>query len=166
MPPESTSHKDLRFNISTALLIVLIVGGLYYWYGRTKTVVTPIQTTNTIRNIVTQTPVVSGQPAGSPTGFPSDIPVETANITQSYRVSYPDSPTARYTVSYTTNKTKDALWKIYTDYFKTAGYTIDTKVTDKTKGVFRATKGLDEIDIYMTPQKGGGELVQVTYLNK
>lgn len=65
-----------------------------------------------------------------PPGFPSDILVDPMRITLSNKTVFAGRNTSQYTVSYTSNLSRDALLKLYTESLTSAGYVIN-KDTDK-----------------------------------
>jgi hypothetical protein len=178
MPPSDpvtppAGHKEVRV-ILPALLLVLIIGALYYWYaGKVKAPTAPAETASSTAatstaaapNVhVTQINLAEASTPTSklPAGFPSDIPVEAANITQSYSAVYADHGVTQYTVNYTSAKTKDALWAAYTSYVSAAGYALGA-TTNKSEGVLDATKGKNDLNVLITSHNSTS-LVQITYL--
>ncbi|MDB5194632.1 MAG: hypothetical protein JWN50_646 [Parcubacteria group bacterium] len=166
--------KETRVILPALLLVLIIVGG-YYWYasrnsGSQPAVVSTATTTPTATGPaagveVAKTDLTPGVLTKLPAGFPASIPVEQATITESYKAVYTEHGVTQYTVTYTSTKTKDALWKIYTDFGTAQGYKINATSTDKTKGVLDLQKGNNELNAVITAQ-GGSTLVQLNYVER
>lgn len=164
--------------ILPALLLVLLIGAGYYWYASRTSTPAPAE------NATTTTPAieVTGEPAANvevsradisagsvsklPEGFPASIPVELPNIKESFKALYGDQKATQYTVSYTSSKTADQLWTIYTTYLASAGYKIDkTSSSTKAPGNLRATKDQDEISIIIT-KANSSSFVQINLVDR
>jgi hypothetical protein len=170
IPPEvpKRSGGEARM-ILPALLLVLIIGGAYYWYA-SRTAENPYTENTTPAPTVT----VTGEPANNvevtkadisagsqtklPEGFPTAIPIEQASITDSFRAVYKDQGVTQYTVSYTSKKTKDELWTIYTNYLAGASYKIDAANTNKTLGSIRASSDKNTISITISSNTSGSKV--------
>jgi hypothetical protein len=97
-----------------------------------------------------------------PAGFPASIPIEQANVTESYRAVYTEHNAVQYSVSYTSVKSKDALWDMYNSYLKSEGYLAE-QGTSKSQGQHIATKDGDTMSIVIST-RGGSSLVQLSLL--
>jgi hypothetical protein len=100
-----------------------------------------------------------------PAGFPSSIPVEQANISESYRVVYSERGVTQYTVSFTSLKSKEALWDSYNDYLKSSGYSIDSSLTAKSQGQISGNKEGDSISVIIS-LRNGISFVQLNLLDR
>jgi hypothetical protein len=103
---------------------------------------------------VTKTDITQSGVSKLPVGFPSDIPVEVSNI----RV-------IQYTVSYTSFKSKDALWTTYSDFMKSAGFEIEASATSKSLGQISGTKDGDSLSIVVSSHSGV-TLAQINLLDR
>jgi hypothetical protein len=164
----SPSIKFLSFLV----VIVIALGAGWYVVSQrqpdidgpvTEEVVTDENTKEIDGVLVTQSSVAD---TGSklPAGFPRDIPVEQSNITESYRAVYTEHGVTQYTVSYTSNKSRDALWDLYNSYFKSVGYTVE-QGSSKTQGQISANKGSDTISVVLSA-RGGVSLAQISLLDR
>lgn len=100
-----------------------------------------------------------------PAGFPRDIPVEEVNVTESYRAVYTENRAAQYTVSYTSNKSRDSLWDTYNSFMKGAGYAIETTGTSKSQGQLMGNKDNDTLSVIISARTGM-TLVQINLLDR
>ena len=144
-----------------ALLVVIALGAYAYVHISSRaltTAVSPVATS-------TGTTAVSGRPTSLPAGFPPDIPVERAGLTESYSTPYAAQHVTQYSVSYTSSQSKDAVWKTYTDFLASAGYTTDAKATSKAAGLIVASKGGNDLNVVITSH-GQTTLVQISYIER
>jgi len=176
MPSSAPSggHKEVRL-ILPALLLVLIIGAVYYWYASRSSAPAPAQNTQAATSTAAVAPNVDVQQVNLaqatsaasklPAGFPASIPVETAGIKESYKAVYTDHNVTQYTVSYSTAKSKDTLWRIYTDFGTANAFTVNASSTSRAQGVLDLRKGKDELNVVIS-SAGSGSLVQMTYLDR
>jgi hypothetical protein len=179
--PTPTGHGREARMILPALLLVLLIGGGYIWYKERSHTPTPAvsngtQTTTTGTaakdvTVVNALATSGGNSSAStttsklPPGFPAGIPVEQATLTESYKANYASNGVTQYSVAYTSAKTKDALWKIYTDYATSAGFTVSASA-NKAKGLFSATKANNQLSVVISTPTASGSFVQLTYIEK
>ncbi len=158
----------MKFLVIGAVLL-LIVGGA--WFSYTNLDKQPIEekeitVVNKKEGIeVTKTNVVESGGSRLPKGFPTDIPVEATTVGDSYKAFYEKVGVTQYTVSYTSNKTKNELWDIYDKFMQGAGYTIQPYSSVKSTGQISGMKGDDSLSIIISSQKSVS-LVQISYLDR
>ncbi|MBX4195881.1 hypothetical protein KW796_02950 [Candidatus Parcubacteria bacterium] len=113
---------------------------------------------------VTNTDIAQNGVSRLPVGFPKGIPVEVPNITESYRVAFNSRGITQYSVSYTSVKTKDALWDLYSAFMKSSGYDID-KGSSKSLGQISGTKNNDSLSIVIS-SNSSVSMVQLSLLDR
>jgi len=164
----SPSIKFLTFLV----LIVLILGAGWFYFSakapqtdiREEAVVE--EETEDINGVkVTQANIAETGTSRLPAGFPKDIPVEEVNVIESYRAVYTEQNVTQYTVSYTSTKSRDALWDMYNSFMKSAGFSLDTSASFKSLGQISGSKGSDGLSIVLSA-RSGLTLVQVSYLDR
>lgn len=151
--------------------VVVIIAGV--WYFLMTRPITPVAnlepkilTEENVAVSVTKPDISASSVSKLPAGFPTSIPVETANITESYRAVYNERGVTQYTVSYTSLKTRDALWDAYSSYMKGAGYTLDTGTTSKTSGNISGTNASNDTLSVILSSRSGTTLVQMSLLDR
>jgi hypothetical protein len=154
------------------VVVVLVLGGAWYFMMQSANVSAPADNDSngtssqpTTQEEVIVTKVDTAEPGVSklPAGFPSGVPVEQANVSESYRVVYSERGVTQYTVSYTSLKGRDALWDIYNDYLKSAGYSVDSGLTSKNQGQISGNKDGDSLSVIIS-QRNGVSFVQLNLL--
>ena len=157
--------------LSIIVGVAIILGGVWYLL-MTVPKVTPIDTEglNVVSEQkpeveVTKTDLNQGGTSKLPAGFPTKIPVEIANITESYRALYANRGVTQYTVSFTSLKSRETLWNIYSDFMKSDGYKIDATATSKSAGQVSGDKDNDTLSIVISV-RGGLSLVQINLLDR
>lgn len=163
-------------NIKFLSLLVLVVVALGLgWYFVSNRVPAPIddvggevvkdENTKEINGVLVTEASLADTGSKLPAGFPRDIPVEQINVTESYRAVYEERGATQYTVSYTSNKSRDALWDTYNSYLKSAGYSIDTTSTSKSQGQIMGSRENDTLFIIISA-RSGLTLVQINLLDR
>lgn len=149
------------------IILVVAVGGYYLYINSTDNRFARVPNTKPSSEIA-----VSGQFGKStsvskalPTQFPPNIPIETGNITENYKVAYNSAGLTQYTVSYTSSKTKTALWNTYNTYMKANNYVLNTKLTSQTKGTLSGTLASASLVVVISTTPTGS-LVHLTYIVK
>ena len=141
--------------ILSLVVLLAVAGGLYYLLSGSSTNTGPMtEVQYTEENVKVSQVDLSSSGSKTPAGFPASIPIEQAGITDSYKATYEDYGMTQHTVNYTSSKTRDALWKQYTDYFSANGYILDTNSSRKETGVMRGVKGKTEINVIMVVSEG------------
>jgi hypothetical protein len=170
MPPQNSqvTNSNKGLEILGALLIVLIIAGGYYLSqvrNGGHLVQVPSKASSQIAVTGQFGKTSSATSKVLPTQFPANIPVETKNITENYKVAYNNTGLTQYTVSYTSAKTKTALWSVYNTYMKANGYDLNAKLTNQTKGTLSGTHANTSLVVVIS-STSAGSLVHLTYIVK
>lgn len=153
--------------LSLIVGIIIVGGAAWFFFGRepeaaSEPIVTPVEVDKNIEVIETDI-AETGQAV--PLGFPESIPVESNNITESVRVAYKEQGVTQYTVSYTSMKSRESLWDLYSGYMGKAGFTVDKTTSSKSLGQLSGNKGNDTLSVAISDH-GGVALVQLNYLER
>lgn len=153
-----------------ALLVVIILLSAWFWIStqpKTTTTKTDIRTSdgNVTSVEVTKTDIAGGSTSNLPAGFPNNIPVETNNLTESFRAAYKSRNIVQYSVSYTSARSRDALWDTYSEFFNSSGYTVDKTGTSRSLGQLSAALDNDSISVVISGHNGLS-LVQINYVER
>ncbi|MBX4198871.1 hypothetical protein KW800_01180 [Candidatus Parcubacteria bacterium] len=159
----------MKLLATLVLLLLMFIGAWLYLREGDKTTVVQTaviggETTET-KVEVTKTDITQNGLSSLPVGFPSDIPVEVSNITESYRAAYQGKGLVQYTVSYTSEKSRESLWNSYSEFMNKSGYTIDKGSSSKSLGQIYGVKGIDSLSIIISV-RGGLSLVQINLLDR
>lgn len=85
-----------------------------------------------------------------PDQFPADIPLEAgATVTGNYNATATDGR-SQATRSFETQKTLDENFKIYSDFFKSAGYKVDSTINQATFKAILASKADFKVQVNMS----------------
>lgn len=139
-PQGSDDHKRLKVLLTVLLAVLVVVGGYVWLKGMLSKPAddAAAEVSEPKENVV----VEAYEEAGiAPEGFPADIPVEIARVTESYKTEYKEHNVEQYTLTYETDKIKDAKWDEYNTYMKTSGYSMASGSTNKSAGTLYGTKG-------------------------
>lgn len=155
----------MKFFVPIVIIVLVIIGGaLFMRQSKETPFIEETAKTNTNTTVkVTKTDILK---TGSrlPEGFPKEIPVESISIKDSYRAYYEKVKATQYTVSYTSERTKNDLWKTYSDYMEAESYIV-SPASSKTTGQISGTKGDDSLSVIVT-NHNNVSLVQIVYLDR
>ncbi len=85
-----------------------------------------------------------------PDQFPADIPLETgATVTGNYNATAADGR-SQATRSFETTKTLDDNFKLYSDFFKKSGYTVNSTINQANFKAILASKGDLKVQVNMS----------------
>ena len=158
--------------LSILIVGLVFLGGVWYFLmTRSMDTVSDLEPGTSMTEVekgieVTKTDITQAGISKLPTGFPSAIPVEAPNVTESYRTVYKERGVTQYTVSYTSLKSRDALWDIYNDYMRSANYTLDTSATSKSLGQISGTTANNDTLSIIISARSGFTLVQISFLDR
>ncbi len=163
-----------KVNQWVKILFALVAVGLVFlvWFGLKKIFVKPapidVATTTPRTNngniSVTKTDVAQNGGSKLPQGFPASIPVENLTIKDSYKAVYSNLSVTAYTVSYTSQKSRDDLWTTYDNYMNSTGYVID-RDSSKSAGQISGTKDNNTLSVFVSAHNGIS-LVQISYVSR
>lgn len=102
-----------------------------------------------------------------PQGFPVGIPVEAANIVEAYSVpiTLNGQTLMQYTVSYTTEKSRQAKYDEYLSYMTRQGYDFGGRGQDARNFTLYGIKDNDDLSVAVSPQEVGN-LVQISFIDR
>jgi hypothetical protein len=146
----------MKFAVLLGVVVVVVAGAWLGWDFFQNQAPTEPQdlgnTTTTNEDLqITKTDLSNSQ-SRVPNGFPSNIPIESAGITDSSKAE--SSSETSYTVSYTSRKTKDEIWVLYSDFMMGSGYNIDRQVSSKSLGQIRGVKVGDTLTVIISTRSG------------
>ena len=151
------------------LVGVVVVIGVAWYFLMPVPAATPVKVKQVNSGVaeveVTKTDIAQNGISKLPVGFPKDIPVEVPNISESYRAVYASRGVTQYTVSYTSLKTREALWTTYSDFMNSAGYAVDKENSSKSLGQITGTKDNDTLSVVLSTH-GGLSLAQLNFLDR
>jgi hypothetical protein len=158
----------LKFLGFLLIAAIITAAGIVYFSrpgAETGEMQTPADSESEVEVRVSKTDITQNGVSKLPSGFPKDIPVEVANITESYRATYSEKGITQYTVSYTSQESRDSLWDLYNNYLKTAGYTVDTRASSKSQGQITGVKNNDTLSTVIS-SRGNVTFVQINLLDR
>lgn len=152
-----------------ALVVVVVIGGVWLGFKYLKKTPGSESATQTSSKqgdiVVTKTDLTQSGGSRLPEGFPGNIPVEVATITEGYKAFYKNLNATQYTVSYTSKKSRDDLWTLYSNFMDTGGYTLDKTATSKSLGQLSGTHTGDNLMVIISV-RSGLSFVQMSYTDR
>ncbi len=164
--PPNVPLKPERYNnlhvLLPAALLLLILGAGYFWYSSRMD--NGQDANNSLSEAEAKAAASSFVAAPLPEGFPEAIPLEAANLASAGKIDYPEGAT-QYMASFSSKKSIEDLWAMYTNFIKNEGFTLNEKGTDKTQGVLDARKDKNVLNVLITGQ-GSESVVNITYVKR
>lgn len=177
------THKEIRY-VLPAMLVVLLLAGAYAFYAKTRNAdsqipVAPVtgapvsaQTEEpepVIKQMVSDVKVADYVDAGLtmtiPEGYPSWVPVEAGGIIENNKIFYESKDVVQYSITYTSTKTGQEVWRLLNDTGSKAGFTL-TKDASQANGVYVAANSEGDTFMAVVTSQNGETLVQTTFLDR
>ncbi len=147
--PTTPPQKNKLTAFIIVVVVILAVGG-YIWYSVTASDEEEEYTRYALGGAkVTEVDLASNPASKFPPGFPEEIPVEDT-IIESVRKVYEEFGITRYTMGSISERSFEAIWKDYTEFFESAGYVV--KTNDREMGVMEGSRGEKELTVYIAPR--------------
>lgn len=157
--------------ISAIVIILLVLGAGYVWFGKYNTPREVNQQVSDSRDsqkpmIVTvkNTPMVNGT-FSVPAGFPQDIPLESGSLVESATTQYPAENAQQLSASYQSSKTVAQKYSEYRNYMERVGYQITENTANSSTRAIFGTKVNTNLSVAISSSEGK-TLVQLSYLLK
>jgi hypothetical protein len=152
------------------LALIVLVAIIWFVAGNKKkqvSISTPVPT-------ATSTPTASTEPvkvqktnvpiSQTPQGFPADVPIEKgATITQNYNATS-DTGLFQATRVFTSSKSAEANFALYSSYFKTSGWAVTITLDTATEKLIAGKKGNQNLKVSISQNTVTKEVsVDITY---
>ncbi len=148
MEPQTSSNKN---SVLLTIVVLILIGAAIYYVWQAKNNAQPTTpAVEHVQNVVTKSFIGTGSQSKIPDDFPTNIPVELANLIDSYTAFYKDHNSTLASVTYTSTKTKDNLWTLYSNFIKDNNYTLNTQLTDKAHYTMVASKANTTLTIVIS----------------
>ncbi len=154
---EENNHKTVFLVLGIILLIILVY--FFVFYNKSDQ---PVGEIDVSLNKVDVSAALTDEDK-LPQGFSKDIPVELSNITESYSTEYKDAGFTQSSLSYTSDRTVEDLYKEYEAYMTSDGYDIyDSELSDDYASI-DGSKGEIELSV-VVDGLGETRVVSVSYV--